>query len=121
MLSEKEKRAIEELKKVRWNSLAIVVKNEDGKMDISYFTEKHKKTLLNLIENQQKEIEELKEDNKHQWKERCKLTFELENSTSNDKIKAKIERYNEWIKKGGDYVESLEAQRYALQELLEED
>ena len=43
------------------------------------------------FKRQQKEIEELKEDNKHQWEERCKLTFELENSTSNDKIKAKIE------------------------------
>jgi hypothetical protein len=43
------------------------------------------------FKRQEKEIEELKEDNKHQWEERCKLTLELENSTSNDKIKAKIE------------------------------
>lgn len=42
------------------------------------------------FKRQQKELEELKEDNKHQWEERCKLTFELENSTSNDKIKAKV-------------------------------
>ena len=45
------------------------------------------KTILNLIEKQQKEIEELKEDNNHQWKERCKLFFKLENSISKDKIK----------------------------------
>ena len=53
--------------------------------------------ILNLIEKQSKEIEELKEDNEHQWEERCKLTFELENSISNDKIKAKIEEldYND--------------------------
>lgn len=34
--------------------------------------------VLNLIEKQQKEIEELKKDNNHQWEERCRLTFELE-------------------------------------------
>ena len=56
-MSEDEKKAIEELKKVRWNSLATVVKNEDGKMDILYFTVEHKKTILNLIEKQQAEIE----------------------------------------------------------------
>lgn len=39
---------------------------------------KYVNIVLNLIEKQQKEIEELKEDNKHQWEERCKLTFELE-------------------------------------------
>lgn len=39
---------------------------------------------------------------------------------SKDKIREKIKRYNEWIKEGGDYVESLEEQRYALNELLEE-
>ena len=47
--------------------------------------------LNSKVMDLEKEIEELKEDNKHQWEERCKLTFELENSTSNDKIKAKIE------------------------------
>ena len=68
----------------------------DNLIMLKYFTmEKEDKqaidTILNLIEKQSKEIEELKEDNKHQWEERCKLTFELENSTSKDKIKAKIE------------------------------
>ncbi|MBQ4123604.1 hypothetical protein IJD44_07805 [bacterium] len=30
------------------------------------------------LEQKDKEIQELKEDNQHQWDERCKLTFELE-------------------------------------------
>jgi len=60
-MNKEEKEAIEELKKVRWNSLAVVVKNEEGKMDISYFTEKHKKTLLNLIQKQEKIIDKMAE------------------------------------------------------------
>lgn len=31
-----------------------------------------------LLQKKDKEIEELKADNSHQWEERCKLTFELE-------------------------------------------
>ena len=31
-----------------------------------------------LLQKRDKEIEELKADNSHQWEERCKLTFELE-------------------------------------------
>ena len=76
MLSDEEKTALEFIK----------INNEHkycGKDDVDF--------LLNLIEKQSKEIEELKEDNEHQWEERCKLTFELENSISNDKIKAIIE------------------------------
>ena len=61
--------------------------------------QKNNKGLKAKIDEQSKEIEELKEDNKHQWEERCKLTFELENSTSNDKIKAKIEEYKKEIEK----------------------
>lgn len=36
------------------------------------------KTILSMLEEKDKEIEELKADNSHQWEERCKLTFELE-------------------------------------------
>ena len=75
MLSDEEKKAIEKIKKI----LYMFPESEELKL------------LLNLTEKQSKEIEELKEDNEHQWEERCKLTFELENSTPNDKIKAKIE------------------------------
>ena len=32
-----------------------------------------------LLEKKEKEIKELKEDNKHQWEERCKLTFHFQN------------------------------------------
>lgn len=39
---------------------------------------------------------------------------------SKDKIREKIKKYDEWIKQG-EYVEDLEAQRYALNELLEEN
>lgn len=118
-MSEEEKKAIEELKKVRWCSLAIVVKNEDGKMDISYFTEKHKKTILNLIEKQQKEIKELEKDNNHQWEERCRLTFDIEkNFISKDKIREKIKEY-----KGLKEIDKMayEEQIKPLQELLEEE
>lgn len=75
--------------------------------------------ILNLIEKQQKEIEELKEDNKHQWEERCKLTFELENSTSNDKIKAKIKELEKLNDKstGIGYWFAI----YYLQSLLEKE
>lgn len=40
---------------------------------------------------------------------------------SKDKIREKIKKYDKWILEGGDYTESLEAQRYALNELLEEN
>ena len=93
MLSDEEKKAIERLNKrydfFKENPLAT---NVWLTLDIHNLG-----IVLNLIEKQSKEIEELKEDNKHQWEERCKLTFELENSTSNDKIKAKIEEYNETL------------------------
>lgn len=94
MLSDEEKKAIEELKKVRWNSLAVVVKNEDGKMDISYFTEKHKKTLLNLIEKQSKEIEELKDESKEYQIGFAQGCYEKDLDWK-DKIKAKIEEYDD--------------------------
>ena len=85
---------------------------------------------VNQIDKMQKEIEELKEDNKHQWEERCKLTFELENSTSNDKIKAKIEEVEQWelynmkIPRLSTLDERLGAKigiKYVLQSLLEKE
>ena len=44
----------------------------------------------------------------------------LKNYISKDKIREKIKKYDKWIKDSGEYTESLEAQRYALNELLEE-
>ena len=84
MLSDEEKKAIEYLK-IEYEKLM----KEDNILFPLY--KSNAKRLIDIIEKQSKEIEELKEDNKHQWEERCKLTFELEDSTSNDKIKAKIE------------------------------
>ena len=77
--------------------------------------------ILELIKKQQKEIEELKKDNENQWRHRCKMAIELDNNViSKDKIREKIKKYDKWIKDSGEYTESLEAQRYALNELLEE-
>ena len=45
----------------------------------------------------------------------------LKESISKDTIRAKIKKYDKWILEGGDYTESLEAQRYVLNELLEEN
>lgn len=45
-----------------------------------------------------KENEELKEDNKHQYEEICKLTFELENYIPKQKIKNKIEELEPELK-----------------------
>ena len=42
------------------------------------YLQKDCNTLKKQIEKQQKEIEELKKDNNHQWEERCRLTFELQ-------------------------------------------
>lgn len=35
-------------------------------------------SILKELDRLQKENEELKEDNKHQWEERCRLTYKLE-------------------------------------------
>ena len=111
-MSEEEKKAIDYLKNdvVYWldkgKDFVIIDNGEIPKM----------KSILNLIENQQKEIEDLKEQNNQ-------LSNYLYDSyyVSADKIRKRIEEYDKWIKEGGDYTESLEAQKYALQELLEEN
>ena len=109
-MSEEEKKAIEWLKKADWFSTRL-----------------YSSTILNLIENQQKEIEGLKEKEKNlliqlkdNEKELLEVCENLRNSVSKDKIRAKIKKYDEWLKDSGEYEESLEAQRYALNELLEE-
>ena len=78
-MSEEEKKAIENLKK-ELNQYEYT-KDLDLASD-NYFGQFEEKInivtiILNLIEKQQKEIEELKKDNNHQWEERCRLTFEL--------------------------------------------
>ena len=91
--------------------------------------------LLNLIERQQKEImvgaekvkqleKEIKDLNeiKQQICNEELITQEYvrKNCIKKDKIREKIKKYDKWIEEGGEYTESLEAQRYALNELLEE-
>lgn len=88
MLSDEERKAIEIVKSISEDDLLNYWEGPEEPYNAI-------QTILNLIEKQSKEIEELKEDNKHQWEERCKLTFKLENSTPNDKIKAKIEDLKE--------------------------
>ena len=91
-MSEEEKKAIEKIRS--FNQYNWEMNNlKEKEFAKPYFDALD--TILNLIKKQSKEIEELKEDNQHQWEERCKLTFELENSTSNDKINSKIEEYEE--------------------------
>ena len=77
MLSDEEKKAIERAE--------FLIK-------IDTYLEKEMLTnLLNLIEKQSKEIEELKK-----YEEGYKLlSYCLDNYTSNDKIKAKIEEYDD--------------------------
>ena len=104
-MTDEEKKAIEDCDFIFINLEEMLSEEGANNYRKSY------KILKNLIEKQQKEIEELKEDNKHQWEERCKLTFELENSTSNDKIKAKIEEV-----KDGTYDAKI-----VLQSLLEKE
>lgn len=107
MLSEEEKKAIEELK--HYCNLTQYWKNvEYAKSEFDDYIN----TVLQVIETQQKEIVKLKKDYSDMLLQ--------ENVISKDKIKEKIKKYDEWIKEDGDYVESLEAQRYALKELLEE-
>lgn len=87
MLSDKEKHAIENIKKeFEKNHILPDIANEDLGI------------LLNLIEKQSKEIEELKEKNKKLQDKAKELIFEKQELTSalldsipNDKIKAKIE------------------------------
>jgi len=111
-MSEEEQKAIEDLKTLKLgitflNCFAVL---EKDKTDIKAID-----VVLNLIETQQKEIIKLKKDYSDML-----LQEQLNNYISKDKIKEKIKKYDEWIKEGGDYVESLEAQRYSLNELLEE-
>lgn len=108
MLSDEEK-AIEELKNKKADY--FMISNLTGK------------TLVNLIEKQQKEIEELKEKNKN-------LNWYFENQKDNfvhkDKIKAKIEEYkkdgkiiNQTMPYCGEYINHFEIK--ALQSLLEKE
>ena len=88
--------------------------------------EKDIMTALNLIEKQQKEIKELKQEmEKRKWV-RIKENGEVEPLLyiSKDKIRDKIRHYQElqdnYIKKYDEINEGLQAMINVLQELLEE-
>jgi hypothetical protein len=91
-MSDEEKKALEKIDYIQ----DFIIENGQYNADVNdmqYFS-----TVLNLIEKQQKEIEELKVNNKKlQDKakeliyEKQQLTSALLDSTPNDKIKAKID------------------------------
>ena len=70
-----EKEAYEELKKEINKPLEVP---EDKCNTFILYNIDNAKIIVNLIEKQQKEIEELKKDNNYQCEERCRLTFELQ-------------------------------------------
>lgn len=94
-MSDEEKKAIDKLKTLIqylsvWKENFTIVPD-----DVKYLI-----PILNLIEKQQKEIEELKEKNRHITKE----TVEFVNShyISKDRIKAKTEEYKKQQKEEPD-------------------
>lgn len=107
----------------------FIVKNYLKGMEFSikhqmYFEINYEQTkeFYNSIHKLLKEIVDLKTkleiekiDNKYNQEERDEETI------PRYKIREKIKKYDKWILEGGDYTESLEAQRYALNELLEEN
>jgi len=74
-------------------------------------------TILNLIEKQQKEIEELKEKNKTTKQMNKNLLEVLKDSISKDKIKAKIEE----LEKGNKNTFIRGEKILVLQSLLEKE
>lgn len=83
--------------------------------------------LLDLYQKEKEKNKELYKDNQKQWGERCRLAIELDNNTiSKDKIKAKIEEYeqlSERNKDGKHWTDEAilyDRQAEALRELLED-
>ena len=117
-MNEEEKETVEELRKqlrlaINIDDVTTVIRNDNAQ------------TILNLIEKQQKEIEELKQEmEKRKWV-RIKENGEVEPLLyiSKDKIRDKIRHYQElqdnYIKKYDKINEGLQAMINVLQELLE--
>lgn len=63
-----------------------IVNVEDVETVLSELEKKDKRLnrQFKLLQKKDKEIAELKADNNHQWEERCKLTFELENKVERE-------------------------------------
>lgn len=110
MLSDEEKKAIKVVNKRTERLIEELKIEEEDLIDepkIAYLITQiaANKTLVNLIEKQSKEIEELKDKNKKLRDKTKELIFEkqeltsaLLDSTPNDKIKAKIEKWDKDIK-----------------------
>ena len=113
-MTDEEKKAIKDIKRIINNpEFDYIVL-----MDCQGFTEWNDifKTLLTAYEKQQKEIEELKK-----YKEGYKLlSYSLDNYTSNDKIKAKIEVL-EKLQKEFPNNDEIRIKIIAYKELLEKE
>ena len=105
-----EKETVEELRKqlrlaINIDDITTTIRNDDAE------------TILNLIEKLQKENEELKQDNSKQWKERCRLSFEVDDSISKQVLRDKIKELSDNKDFDGDvYVEEYAVD--VLKELL---
>lgn len=106
-MTEEEEKAIEEMN--NWLNYNKKHKNMLLRADEII---KVQETILNLISNLQKENEELKQDNSHQWEERCKLTFEIERLQKEldkkDKVINNLYEDIEYEYSGTNYLKSLE-------------
>ena len=107
---------------------------QEGGGDCESCYEEALDTILNLVETLEGKIKSLQywvEELKKEKRDNLMVVYGgrrfgtegmiVKDYISKDKIREKIKEYDKWIKEGGDYTESLEAQRYALKELLEEN
>ena len=92
MLSDEEKKALKELTEIK-ELVEEDLKYEDYEVTatLDQIDLESLVIVLNLIEKQSKEIEELKDKNKSIVYNYEMVVDKIENSTPNDKIKAKIE------------------------------
>lgn len=99
MLSEEEKKAIERIEDFLSSNAIISISSDESanSEELNAFISKNEYLAIELISSmflkQSKEIEELKEKNKSIVYNYEMVIDKLENSTPNDKIKAKIEEF----------------------------
>ena len=135
-MSEEEKKAIEKLKEGKKIGIYEVIRTfkKEGIENFVITRKKYIETILNLIEKQQKEIENLKELMAHKNGYTKQLEEDLFENASNyviskDKIREKIEEYKKSknFKEVDEYGEIIEGEIIykdiveALQELLKEE
>lgn len=131
-MTDEENKAIDNFKKLDFFEYDWQFEDEDfeTREDMLAYAEKMQKTILHLIEKQQNKIKELTKGNRSlmesriKWKNRYyKEKAKNKECISKDKIREKIKDYDKWIEETymSAYLESLQAQKYALEELLEEN